>query len=249
MFDEICPSGLAPIRFGDKWAPLVIACLEHGPRRFSELRVPLRRVTPKGLTKSLRGLERDGLVSRTSHPGTPPHQPPRHTAARRVRTHAPWPQPAGAHEGRVRLGRRALGGTARRARGLRQSAARGTLTVRCGPAGGRRLDSGAGPPRVLRRVGRPVVGQVGGDFWGQGCRGCCGEWACRRSGRWVAAFSGGGPPRVWGEWDGQRWDRWAAISWGRAALALRWMGRSEVGHVGGGQGAAGTAASGPVGGG
>ncbi|MFD4198263.1 winged helix-turn-helix transcriptional regulator [Amycolatopsis thermoflava] len=72
MFDEICPSGLAPIRFGDKWAPLVIACLEHGPRRFSELRVPLRRVTPKGLTKSLRGLERDGLVSRTSHPGTPP---------------------------------------------------------------------------------------------------------------------------------------------------------------------------------
>ncbi|GAB3568409.1 helix-turn-helix domain-containing protein [Amycolatopsis endophytica] len=64
-FDEICPSGLAPIRFGDKWAPLVIACLEHGPRRFSELRVPLRRVTPKMLTKSLRGLERDGLVRRT----------------------------------------------------------------------------------------------------------------------------------------------------------------------------------------
>ncbi|MDQ0379544.1 winged helix-turn-helix transcriptional regulator [Amycolatopsis thermophila] len=65
MFDELCPSGLAPIRFGDKWAPLVIACLEGGPRRFSELRVPLRRVTPKMLTKSLRGLERHGLVQRT----------------------------------------------------------------------------------------------------------------------------------------------------------------------------------------
>ncbi|NIH78946.1 winged helix-turn-helix transcriptional regulator [Amycolatopsis viridis] len=71
MFDEICPSGLVPIRFGDKWAPLVIACLEGGPRRFSELRVPLQRVTPKMLTKSLRGLERDGLVRRTSHCGTP----------------------------------------------------------------------------------------------------------------------------------------------------------------------------------
>ncbi|WP_116115513.1 MULTISPECIES: winged helix-turn-helix transcriptional regulator [Amycolatopsis] len=72
MFDELCPSDLAPIRFGDKWVPLVIACLEDGPRRFSELRVPLRRVTPKALTKSLRGLERHGLVRRTSQPGTPP---------------------------------------------------------------------------------------------------------------------------------------------------------------------------------
>jgi DNA-binding HxlR family transcriptional regulator len=39
---------------------LVIRCLEDGPRRFSELRVPLHRVTPKVLTQSLRSLERDG---------------------------------------------------------------------------------------------------------------------------------------------------------------------------------------------
>ena len=65
MFDEVCPSSLLPFRFGDKWAALVIRCLEGGPRRFSELRVPLRRVTPKVLTQSLRGLERDGLISRT----------------------------------------------------------------------------------------------------------------------------------------------------------------------------------------
>jgi DNA-binding HxlR family transcriptional regulator len=65
MFDELCPSSLLPFRFGDKWAALVVRCLEDGPRRFSELRVPLRRVTPKVLTQSLRGLERDGLVSRT----------------------------------------------------------------------------------------------------------------------------------------------------------------------------------------
>ncbi|MEU8381788.1 helix-turn-helix domain-containing protein [Streptosporangium sp. NPDC048865] len=72
MFDELCPSSLGPIRFGDKWAALVIRCLEHGPRRFSELRVPLGRVTPKVLTRSLRSLERDGLVGRTVHAGASP---------------------------------------------------------------------------------------------------------------------------------------------------------------------------------
>lgn len=73
MFDELCPSSLNPIRFGDKWAALVIRCLEHGPRRFSELRVPLSRVTPKALTKSLRSLERDGLVKRTVYGGATQH--------------------------------------------------------------------------------------------------------------------------------------------------------------------------------
>lgn len=73
MFDELCPSSLNPIRFGDKWAALVIRCLEQGPRRFSELRVPLRRVTPKVLTQSLRSLERDGLVRRTVFDGPTPH--------------------------------------------------------------------------------------------------------------------------------------------------------------------------------
>jgi DNA-binding HxlR family transcriptional regulator len=73
MFDELCPSSLNPIRFGDKWAALVIRCLEHGPRRFSELRVPLSRVTPKVLTQTLRALERDGLIERTVRPGAAPH--------------------------------------------------------------------------------------------------------------------------------------------------------------------------------
>lgn len=65
LFDEVCPSSLLPFQFGDKWAALVIRCLVDGPRRFSELRVPLRRVSPKVLTQSLRNLERDGFVSRT----------------------------------------------------------------------------------------------------------------------------------------------------------------------------------------
>ncbi|MDT0267475.1 helix-turn-helix domain-containing protein [Streptomyces sp. DSM 44915] len=65
LFDELCPSPLLPFRFGDKWAPLVLHCLADGPRRYSELRVPLGRVSSKALTQSLRGLERDGFVSRT----------------------------------------------------------------------------------------------------------------------------------------------------------------------------------------
>ncbi|GAA0317977.1 helix-turn-helix transcriptional regulator [Actinoallomurus spadix] len=72
MFDELCPSSLLPFRFGDKWAALIIRCLEDGPRRFSELRVPLQRVTPKVLTQSLRRLERNGLVSRTVHAAPKP---------------------------------------------------------------------------------------------------------------------------------------------------------------------------------
>jgi DNA-binding HxlR family transcriptional regulator len=73
MFDELCPSSLNPIRFGDKWAALIVRCLEHGPRRFSELRVPLHRVTPKVLTQSLRSLERAGLVKRTATAEGGPH--------------------------------------------------------------------------------------------------------------------------------------------------------------------------------
>ncbi|MGW7295516.1 winged helix-turn-helix transcriptional regulator [Streptomyces xiamenensis] len=72
LFDELCPSALIPFRFGDKWSALVIHCLRDGPRRFSELRVPLRRVSPKVLTRTLRALERDGLVSRTVRPTTTP---------------------------------------------------------------------------------------------------------------------------------------------------------------------------------
>jgi DNA-binding HxlR family transcriptional regulator len=65
MFDPVCPSDLSPIRIGDKWAGMIVRCLEHGPQRFSELRIPLRGITAKALTKSLRTLERDGLIRRT----------------------------------------------------------------------------------------------------------------------------------------------------------------------------------------
>ncbi|WP_410812623.1 winged helix-turn-helix transcriptional regulator [Micromonospora sp. 067-2] len=72
MFDPICPSGALPFQIGDKWTAMVVLCLEDGRRRFTEIRVPLRGVTPKVLTQTLRAMERDGLVTRTVYPENPP---------------------------------------------------------------------------------------------------------------------------------------------------------------------------------
>lgn len=71
MFDPACPVS-SPASMGDKWTAMIVLCLEQGPRRFGELRVPLRRITPKVLTASLRALERDGLVARTAYDGAAP---------------------------------------------------------------------------------------------------------------------------------------------------------------------------------
>ncbi|GII79902.1 HxlR family transcriptional regulator [Sphaerisporangium rufum] len=68
-----CDGSHAPLfRVGGKWTWRLIRCLEDGPRRFSELLVPLRYITPKVLTETLRAMERDGLVARSAHPGMPP---------------------------------------------------------------------------------------------------------------------------------------------------------------------------------
>ncbi|RMI46405.1 transcriptional regulator [Actinomadura harenae] len=68
-----CRASETPLfRVGDKWTGRIIRCLETGPRRFSELQVPLREVTPKVLTETLRAMERDGLVKRTAYAEMPP---------------------------------------------------------------------------------------------------------------------------------------------------------------------------------
>jgi DNA-binding HxlR family transcriptional regulator len=51
---------------------MVVRCLEAGPRRFTELRVTLRAVTPKVLSETLRAMERDGLLTRTPYDENPP---------------------------------------------------------------------------------------------------------------------------------------------------------------------------------
>ncbi|TPG33558.1 winged helix-turn-helix transcriptional regulator [Mycolicibacterium hodleri] len=59
-------------RIGDKWSVIVICRLGAGPRRFNELRRVVGGITQRMLSSTLRGLERDGLVSRTVHPSVPP---------------------------------------------------------------------------------------------------------------------------------------------------------------------------------
>ena len=46
--------------------------LGGGPRRFSELLRGIDGITPRMLTVTLRGLERDGIVTRTLHAAVPP---------------------------------------------------------------------------------------------------------------------------------------------------------------------------------
>lgn len=67
-----CRSSALPMRMSNKWAPKIMACLKTGRRRFSELQAPLQSITPKVLVESLRAMERDGIISRTSYPGVPP---------------------------------------------------------------------------------------------------------------------------------------------------------------------------------
>lgn len=65
---------VAPVlnRVGDKWSMLIVMILSTGPRRFSELKREIDGISQRMLTLSLRGLERDGLLTRTVTPTIPP---------------------------------------------------------------------------------------------------------------------------------------------------------------------------------
>jgi DNA-binding HxlR family transcriptional regulator len=59
-------------RIGDKWSLYIIASLANGTRRFNELKRGIDGISQRMLTLTLRGLERDGLVTRTIYPTIPP---------------------------------------------------------------------------------------------------------------------------------------------------------------------------------
>ena len=65
---------VAPVlnRVGDKWSMLIVMILSGGSKRFSELKREIDGISQRMLTLSLRGLERDGLVTRTVTPTIPP---------------------------------------------------------------------------------------------------------------------------------------------------------------------------------
>jgi DNA-binding HxlR family transcriptional regulator len=57
---------------GDRWSMAVIRALEDGPVRFTSLMTLVEGISHRMLTRTLRSLQRDGLVSRTSYPESPP---------------------------------------------------------------------------------------------------------------------------------------------------------------------------------
>lgn len=56
----------------DKWSLLVVAVLGPGPLRFTEVKRSIADISQRMLTVTLRGLERDGLLTRTVHTVMPP---------------------------------------------------------------------------------------------------------------------------------------------------------------------------------
>jgi DNA-binding HxlR family transcriptional regulator len=59
-------------RIGDKWTIMVVGVLSHGPLRFNALQRAIPGISHRMLTITLRGLERDGMVKRTSFATIPP---------------------------------------------------------------------------------------------------------------------------------------------------------------------------------
>src|SRR5262249_31528333 len=59
-------------RIGDKWTVFVVGLLASGPMRFNAIRRTVGGISQRMLTLTLRGLERDGLVTRTVYPSIPP---------------------------------------------------------------------------------------------------------------------------------------------------------------------------------
>ena len=59
-------------RIGDKWTVYIVGLLSNGPMRFNEIRRAVSAISQRMLSLTLRGLERDGLVTRTVYPTIPP---------------------------------------------------------------------------------------------------------------------------------------------------------------------------------
>lgn len=59
-------------RIGDKWTVLVVGALSKGPLRYNELNRAIDGISQRMLTLTLKGLEQDGLVTRTLYPTIPP---------------------------------------------------------------------------------------------------------------------------------------------------------------------------------
>ncbi|WP_307535051.1 helix-turn-helix domain-containing protein [Streptomyces sp. V3I8] len=69
---QYCPATALLSRIGDKWSPLLLSLLSRRSYGFNELDRSVEGLSRRMLVRTLRSLERDGLISRTVHPSVPP---------------------------------------------------------------------------------------------------------------------------------------------------------------------------------
>ncbi|MGI5125302.1 winged helix-turn-helix transcriptional regulator [Pseudonocardia sp. CA-107938] len=69
---QSCPTELAMEVVGGKWKIVILEHLGSGTLRFGQLQRSLPGITARMLTRQLRELESDGLVTRTVHAEVPP---------------------------------------------------------------------------------------------------------------------------------------------------------------------------------
>ncbi|MFE0067614.1 winged helix-turn-helix transcriptional regulator [Nonomuraea sp. NPDC059023] len=67
-----CPAGDVFRRMGDRWSLLLVALLGKRPYRYNDLHRSIEGISQRMLTRTLRGLEADGLVHREVFPTVPP---------------------------------------------------------------------------------------------------------------------------------------------------------------------------------
>lgn len=67
----LCPIRSVLSKVTGKWQIIIVLALEDQPLRFSELKRKIGDVTQRVLTENLRGLQRDGYLTRSVFPGPP----------------------------------------------------------------------------------------------------------------------------------------------------------------------------------
>ena len=72
IFNKNCPTRMVLDRIADKWTVLVVNALKNETKRFGELKKEIDGISQKMLTKTLKGMERDGLIKRKAYPTIPP---------------------------------------------------------------------------------------------------------------------------------------------------------------------------------
>jgi DNA-binding HxlR family transcriptional regulator len=69
---DACPVSDVFRRLGDRWSMLVLVLLGRRTHRYNELHRAIEGISQRMLTRTLRMLEHDNLVTRTVHPTVPP---------------------------------------------------------------------------------------------------------------------------------------------------------------------------------